>query len=268
MHKHVRAGAMCALLSAFFIYMLVGKPDYKILNALDGAVIPVAGAIADGATYPLRLAGRIADGARELAGARNENRELRAKLDEALRAQNDCHALSAENQRLSRELDIARGIPGGAAVARVVHDNSALAHSTFIINKGADHGLGPGMAVMSPDGNLAGVITSATAAQAKVRALADLKSNIPVRVAGTDVYGFLRGNGASAAVFEFYSDPEFIPTPGSRLITSGIKGSLPDNIPAAIVAGVGKTASTAEIAADVRKLHDVFIVRFKEGGGY
>ena len=118
----------------------------------------------------------------------------------------------------------------GAVVADVTYDNTAFHHSTFFINKGIRHGLDVGMVVVSTDGMLVGVITDVAGHFSRVRALTDSNTNIAVRIAGSEVYAFLRGNGSDTPTIGLFSDPEFQPSAGIKLITSNISGVLPNGI--------------------------------------
>ena len=264
----VRAGAVAVLIPIFFIYMMIGKPDYKVVNAAAGIVVPAAGFLANGLTWPLRVIGKIAEKSRVHGAALRENRKLRAKLDELMHEQTQCQFVIAENQHLAQKLDIATKQAQKVLVARVIHDHSAIGHNTFILDRGDEGGIAPGMAVVSFDGALVGIVTTVSIDSAKVRAITDARSTIPVRVAGTDVYGFLRGAGVSPPVFEFYSDPEFVPTAGNHLITSTIKGGLPDGIPVGMVTDVGKASTKAAPAAVIDRLHDVMVLSFDSAGKY
>lgn len=226
------AKAICAaaVLPVVLIYIMIDKPDYKLMNGLSHVVLPIANWVGDVVSWPIRAVGNTARGVRELSSIRADNEELRAKLDEALRRQNECEIAIAENQKLTRELDIARAMPQKTIVAGITYDNSAFHHNTFFVNKGIKSGVEKGMAVVSFDGILIGIINDVGVNFAKARALTDTKSNIPVRIAGSEVYGFLQGNGSSAPTIGFFSDPEFQATPGLKLVTSNIRGVLPDGI--------------------------------------
>ena len=264
----IRAGIVACLLPVFFIYIFVGKPDYKILDSISGIVVPVAHFIGDGITFPIRIIGRLADDIRSRSLVRQENKELRRKLDELMAEQSACRTLIDENDRLKGQLAIVQDIPFQTVVAGIIHDNSAIAHSTFIIGAGKNRGIAPGMAVISFDGNMVGIVASVSVTQSKIRALSDSKSNIPVRVTGTDVHGFMRGGGLSAPSFGFYSDPEFSPNNGNILVTSGIKGALPNGIPVGTISKVDKVSSSIAPFASVGKLHDVVVLLFDNGDNY
>lgn len=213
-----------------FIYIMIAKPDYKLMNGLAHVILPVANWVGDVITWPIRVIGDTAENIRELSNLRIENEELRVRLDEALRDKNTCDIAILENQKLSRELDVVQSRPQESVLADIVHDNSAFHHSTFFINKGIKQGIEKGMVVISTDGILVGIITDVAPSFSRVRALTDSNSSIPVRVAGSEVYGFMQGNGSSSPTMGFFSDPEFQPSSGVKLVTSNISGVLPNGI--------------------------------------
>lgn len=226
----IKSAIAAAVLPVLFIYIMIAKPDYRIMNGLAHVVIPVANWVGDVVTWPVRAVGAAAENIRELGNLRTENEELRVRLDEALRNKNICDVAVLENQKLARELDVVQTQPRGAIVADVMYDNTAFHHSTFLINKGVRQGLEPGMVVVSIDGVLVGVIMDTAPHFSRVRALTDSNTNIAVRVVGSEVYGFLQGNGSAHPTMGFFSDPEFQPAAGLRLITSNISGVLPNGV--------------------------------------
>ena len=226
----IKSAIAAAVLPVLFIYIMIAKPDYKLMNGLAHVVLPVANWVGDVITWPIRVIGDTAENIRELSNLRIENEELRVRLDEALRDKNTCDIAILENQKLSRELDVVQSRPQESVLADIVHDNSAFHHSTFFINKGIKQGIEKGMVVISTDGILVGIITDVAPSFSRVRALTDSNSSIPVRVAGSEVYGFMQGNGSSSPTMGFFSDPEFQPSSGVKLVTSNISGVLPNGI--------------------------------------
>ena len=226
----IKSAIAAAVLPVFFIYIMIAKPDYQLMNGLAHIVLPVANWVGDVITWPIRVIGDTAENIRELSNLRIENEELRVRLDEALRDKNTCDIAILENQKLSRELDVVQSRPQESVLADIVHDNSAFHHSTFFINKGIKQGIEKGMVVISTDGILVGIITDVAPSFSRVRALTDSNSSIPVRVAGSEVYGFMQGNGSSSPTMGFFSDPEFQPSSGVKLVTSNISGVLPNGI--------------------------------------
>ena len=64
----------------------------------------------------------------------------------------------------------------------------------------------------------------------RVRALTDTDTNIAIRIVGSDISGFLQGNGKSRASIGFFNDAKFIGRRGLKIITSNISGILPNGI--------------------------------------
>ncbi len=226
----IRAATTAAVLPILFIYIMVAKPDYAIMNALGHVVLPVAHVVGNIVTWPFRVVGDAIEGITDVSRLRAENEELRARLDAALINDAKCEIAIAENQKLNRELSIINAQPRDTLIADVIHDNSALGHNTFIINRGARDGLKSGMVVTTTDMQLAGIIIDVAGNFARVRALTDSDTNIAVRVIGSEVYGFMTGNGSANPTMGFFSDPEFRANAGIKLVSSNISGVLPGGL--------------------------------------
>ena len=226
----IKAVATAAVLPVLFIYIMIAKPDYRLMNALSHVVVPSAQWVGDVITWPFRAIINSVENINELSGLRTENEELRAKLNEALINKNACDIAIAENKKLTRELSIVLSQPRDTIIADVVYDNSALGHNTYLINRGAADNIKAGMVVASTDLQLAGIVIDVATNFSRVRALTDSDTNIAVRVVGSDVYGFLTGNGSKYPNIGFFSDPEFQVSNGIKLITSNISGVLPSGL--------------------------------------
>ncbi len=259
----IRSAIAAAVLPVLFIYVMIAKPDYRIMNGLAHVVLPVANVCGDIITYPVRLVGNVAANLRELSNLREENEELRARLDDALANKNLCDVAIDENQKLAHELDVVQNSPRRTIVADVIYDNTAFNHSTFLIDKGANKGLEKGMVAISPDGYLVGIIIDVASHFSRIRALTDANTNIAVRVAGSEVYGFLQGNGTSNPTIGFFSDPEFQPTSGIKLVSSNISGVLPNGLI------VGELINESDVRViPPQKLSRVMILDFDIGAEY
>lgn len=214
----------------FVIYILVAKPDYTLMNGLAHVVLPVAGFVGDIITWPVRAVGQSIDWIREMSNLRSENKMLREKLDAAMENKYSCDIALAENKKLEHELDVKRASPYATVIADVQFEDSVFHHDTFLINRGKKSGVYGGMVVVSFENRLVGVITDCGTHFCRVRALTDTDSNIAVRVVGSGVSGFLRGNGKSGTSVGFFSDAQFVGRTGLKIITSNIGGILPSGI--------------------------------------
>ena len=230
LHTIIKSAVVAAILPFVFIYIVVAGPNYRMMNGVAHIAMPIMNGIGDLVTWPLRAGGNIIKRIHTIYYLEQENEELRARLDQVLTDKNKCDIAVLENQELARQLDIVRTVPYASVVADVIFDNSALHHGTFLVNRGSRDGIEPGMVVVSFDNTLAGIVIDAGAHFARVRSLIDSNTNIAVRVAGSEVYGFLAGNGSNTPTIGFFNDHKFQPDAGIKLVTSGISGVLPPDI--------------------------------------
>ena len=262
-YKMARAVMAATALPIIIIYIMIAKPDYKIMNAVGHVVVPVAHAVGDLVTWPVRIVGHISRDVHNLSTLRAENEELRAKLEAATMRQNYCDVAILENQKLTREINAGATTPQTAVFADVVYHNNAIHHNTFSINRGTNDGIKNGMVVVSMDKTLVGVIIDVSASHAVVRTLVDAASNIAVRVSGSEVYGFMTGTGGNRPKMGFFSDPEFSAGAGIKLITSNISGVLPNGI------FVGTMINDGEVQIlSPGTISRVMVLQFDDGNGY
>ena len=226
----IKSSLAAIAVPVIIIYVLIAKPDYAITNGLAHVVLPVAHGVGSVITWPIRAIGQSADWVRETAQLRNENRELRIKLDAALANQYSCDIAVLENQKLEQEIDIKKASPYKTIIADIQFDDSVFHHNTFLINRGKKDGLSKGMVVVSFDNRMVGTIMDCGSQFCRVRALSDGDTNIAIRIAGSDISGFLQGNGKSGAFVDFFSDPQFVARQGLKVMTSNISGVLPAGI--------------------------------------
>ena len=253
----VKAVASAAVLPVLFTYIMIAKPDYRLMNALSHIVVPTAQWVGDIVTWPFRVIIDSVENIAELSNLRAENEELRAALDEAKINKNAYDVAIAENKKLKRELSIVSSQPRDTVIADVILDNSAFGHNTFLVNRGASDNIEAGMVVTSTDFQMAGIVIDVAAHFSRVRALTDSDTNIAVRIVGSDVYGFMTGNGSKHPTIGFFSDPEFQPSNGIKLVTSNISGILP----AGII--VGEIIDDTEVKVlQHSKLSRVMILKF------
>lgn len=226
----VKSSLAAVAVPIFIIYIMVAKPDYTIMNGLAHIVLPVAHVAGSIITWPIRAIGQSAHWIKETSNLRTENEELRVRLDAALANKNSCDIAVLENQKLEHEMDVKRASPYKTVIADIQFDDSAFHHNTFLINRGKKSGLTKGMVVTSFDNRLVGTIVDCGSQFCRVRALTDADTNIAIRITGSDVSGFLQGNGKSCASVGFFNDAKFIGRKGLKVITSNISGILPSGI--------------------------------------
>lgn len=226
----IKSSVAAAAVPVFIIYIMIAKPDYTIMNGLAHIVLPVAHGIGSVITWPIRVIGQGADWVKETSNLRTENEKLRLRLDEALANKSMCDIAIQENKKLEHEINVKKASPYKTVIADIQFDDSVFYHNTFLVNRGKKDGLTRGMVAVSFDNRLVGTITDCGSEFCRVRALTDADTNIAIRISGSDVSGFLQGNGKSNASIGFFNDTQFVGRKGLKVITSNISGILPSGI--------------------------------------
>ena len=77
----IKSAVAAAVLPLLFIYIMIAKPDYTLMNGLAHVVLPVANWVGDVITWPIRAIGNTVENIRELSDLRDENARLRSALE-------------------------------------------------------------------------------------------------------------------------------------------------------------------------------------------
>ncbi|MDR1027263.1 MAG: rod shape-determining protein MreC [Rickettsiales bacterium] len=256
------------------IVILIDKPDYRFFNFLHRNTIPIAEAVAAGASYPFRLVGRMVRGIRDSRDALSEDAEVRRKMDEFDKVFSENEILRRENELLREKAGMQAALPKQSIIAEIVRDDSfASRQSFFVKNRGGGvrgvRRAEAGNVVLSNGGQLLGIVSESLGGYARIQTLRDGKSNIPVRIAGTNIFGFLQGTGPRAdPELAFLSDGDYIPQPGQLLITSGVMGNLPGDIPVGRIKKVAPGGIPVLPGAELNNQESAVILLFDKDGKY
>lgn len=149
---------------------------------------------------------------------------------------------------------------------------------TLRINRGSSHRIRPGLAVIALDG-LVGRTTNVTPNTSDILLISDPKCKVGVRLADDGTVGIMRGSGlaisglpqfdivlpAASPMIDYLSKDVSVPA-GEKVVTSGLGGIYPPDIPVGVLLGADMDASglfqRARIrpAVDLARLRKVFVV--------
>lgn len=228
--RFLKKAAVYILIPVLFLYVLIAKPDYAVLSAIQRPVVSIATTIGQGITWPIRAIGNLIDNMSEYNGIAKDNEKLRKLLDQLAIDRNEYEFLKSENQRLLRLLEIKENSKYEIILGKIISNNNIFG-SSFMIDVGTDAGVKDGEIVLSTGGNVLGFVMSAMDGYSKVQSLSDIDLNIIVKVSGTEIRGFLHGNNTSRPYFEYFSDPDFKPEIGMKIVSSGMNSLMPENLP-------------------------------------
>lgn len=217
--------------------MTLDTRDAGPVGTLRGVVSSVLSPFQSAAGWVLSPVSDVWNGIWGYGDLEAENAELRSQVDE-LRGQllRDQGAAALMERWLEQtEIEFGADIP--QVTARVVRGPASWSESTVTIDKGSDHGIQEGMAVVTGAG-LVGRIERVTAGESVVLLLDDARMRVGVRIVSSQDQTILEGTGAGRApVLVATADTTVVE--GDILQTSGLAESLyPPDVPIGRVVSV------------------------------
>lgn len=200
------------------------------------------------ATYPLQMAAATpADFVRNasvyfatLIQVQIENADLRRKQLDAAEQLLRFDQLERENAQLRGLLEMSQRIGVRSVAADVLYDAPDPFARKVILDRGAQQGIEPGLAVVDAQGVL-GQVTRVYPIQSEVTLLTDRNQAIPVKVVRNGLRGVLFGVGQGRLELRFVLASADV-QPGDQLVTSGLDGVFLPGLPVAVVGSVDREA--------------------------
>lgn len=234
------------VLACICLAMLVADLRFRYLEVVRQALSVV--------TYPLQMAAAAPiDFARNatvyfatLVEVQKDNAELRhTQLDAAQRLLR-FEQLERENAELRSLMEMSQRVAVKGVAADVLYDAPDPFSRKVILDRGTQHGIEAGLAVVNAQGMI-GQVTRVYPVQAEVTLLTDKEQAIPVQVARNGLRGVLFGTGQGRLELRYTVAGADV-QPGDRLVTSGLDGIFLAGLPVADVVSVdGEAQSFARI---------------------
>ncbi len=246
-----RGPAPVARLFAFVaicLALLVADLRFRYLEVMRNALSVV--------TYPLQMAAATpADFGRNasryfatLLEVQSENADLRRQQLTSGERLLRFELLEQENAHLRELLGMSRRVEVESIAADILYNAPDPFARKVILDRGAQQGVEPGLAVVDPKG-VVGQVTRVHPVQSEVTLLTDRTQSIPVSVVRNGVRGVLFGTGRGRLEMRFVLADADI-REGDQLVTSGLDGVFVPGLPvAAGVAGDRETDAFARIEA-------------------
>ena len=184
-------------------------------------------------------------GPRDLQLALAQIEQLEAENDALRRQLEEVREVQAENQILRDYFNYASLNPTLERVlATVIARDTSPSFQSLIIDRGTDDGIFVGMPVESTRG-LVGVIYRADARSSQVLLLTDNISSVAARLRESRPTGNLHGGGLGGTLNMDWISLETSVTIGDLVVTSGIGGKFPPDMP------IGRVIEVQRIEADL-----------------
>jgi rod shape-determining protein MreC len=231
--------------SILAVFLMVLDARYKYMEPLRQGLLWIAYPIQRVATAPIESFERLRDFFSTQASLQRENSELRAERLKAAQDVLKLRGLEDENGRL-RALVGARDSRErqDAVFAEIVYLGRDPFSRKVIIDKGSQAGVEVGQPVIDA-GGVVGQVTRVHPLIAEVTLVIDKEHAVPIIIMRTGFRAVAFGAGDGTSMELRYIAPSIDVQQGDTLVTSGIDGVYPANLPVAKVQRVDRDASYA-----------------------
>ena len=194
-----------------------------------------------------------------------------ARQNQELVAQNQAYAIrlqalskdEAENKALRAQLGLKTSITYPIISAQILYQVVDPYMRKLVLNAGSNDGVQLGQPVVAADG-LVGQITSVQANNSEVTLITDTKVNVPVMVQrNPSVRGFISGDKSEGFLeLRIFNQESADLQKDDLLVTSGLDGLYPANIPVAKVANIAQAGPDGRSELTVVPLVHALSVRY------
>jgi rod shape-determining protein MreC len=200
----------------------------------------------------------------DLINIKKENESLRAQnalLQTQLLALDE---IMNENARLNQLMDFQARTKMTLVAARIMSRDLMSDHNTIQINKGSNHGLKSGMAVISVDG-VVGHIFKTEMWTSQVLLLTDRYSVVDGLIARSRARGIVEGKNSNLISLRYIEKSEDVQV-GDLVVTSGLDNIFPKGFPIAKVESVEDRSYSVSLRVELspvvnpNKIEEVFII--------
>lgn len=257
---------------AFFVILslalLVLDLKYRYLELARQGVATVLYPLQRAAYAPVDLYGQFGGYLSSLSSLQQENDLLRRKELESAQWLLRQQHLEEENRRLRELLDMKARQPVSSTLADILHAARDPFSRRVIVDKGLQHGIAAGQAVVDEAGVL-GQVTRVYPMQSEVTLITDKNQAVPVQIVRNGLRTVLFGASGGQLELRFLAANADV-QPGDQLITSGLDGLYLPGLPVAKVLRVDRDAAysfariVCEPSAGVEKHGQVLILGLRE----
>ena len=231
-----------AFFASLSLTLLVLDARFRYDEGLRSVLALAAYPIQQAARLPVVLVEGFSGYFASQSGLREENEALRARLLAATLDAQRYEAAAAEATNLRRLIGAAERLERKSIPAEVLYAGRDPFARKVIVNRGTQHGVRPGSAVVDEAG-VVGQLTRAHAFVSEVTLLTDQGQAIPVQVLRNGLRAIAFGGGTSGQLELRYMSANADVENGDVLVTSGIDGTYPPGLPVASVVRVERDAS-------------------------
>lgn len=213
------------------------------LHTLEWARLVVATAawpLQRAAWLPLDVAENLSAYLARVSTLQKENEAMHRHQLEAAHLLLRQHHLEEENHRLRTLLDLRAHQPVSGQIAEIIYAARDPFSRRVILDKGTQHGLQPGQAVIDEMGVI-GQVTRVFPLTAEVTLITDKQQMTPVQVQRTGLRAILAGAGDNLELRFLATNADI--QPGDLLVTSGLDDIYLPGLPVATITHIDRNTS-------------------------
>jgi rod shape-determining protein MreC len=212
-------------------YQIKGEHDVRLLRYWAVALITPIERVG---TWSTSKVGGIWSGYVGLHGARSENNQMRAELDQLRIRNRELESQAAEAKRLEAILNFRDAHPEAQLLAAEVIGSSADPTShTLFINRGERDRLRLNLGVITSEG-IVGKIVEVLPNTSQVLLINDKDSGVGAMFGATRTHGVVKGSGDPEPHMDYVVNDEKV-TAGDAIVTSGEDHIFPKDLPIGVV---------------------------------
>lgn len=239
--------------------ILIARFDPVAFHGIKGFALDVSAPFSTATRPIVRGTEAVASDIGGYFFAASENRTLRTQLADARRQLIDARVLAFENMRLKRTLRLVGDTGQPIIAGRIVGSDLTGARRFATLAAGSADGVAPGQPVRAADG-LVGRIAEVGAHAARIVLLTDGGSTVPLRVLRTGEAALAEGRGDGTLEIHSTVVGGHGFRRGDLLVTSGVGGVFPADIPVGVVTATSGEIATARPLAEPAKLDFVLVL--------
>ncbi|MBM4277715.1 MAG: rod shape-determining protein MreC [Deltaproteobacteria bacterium] len=252
------------LLSALILVSLRVK-ERKGVAFMDGLLMEVCSPFQKGSTFVIKKIKGVCEGYLFLIHLRRENEELKKRMADLQRENDQMREMVLSHERLRKLLQFRETLSSTAIAAEVVGRDPSSWFKSVTINKGEKDGVRKGMAVISPEGVIGQILKTAPS-HSVVLLITDYNSAIDSIIQRTRAKAIVKGGGENRCQLKYLLRAEDV-VAGDRVVTSGLGGNFPKGLMIGEIREVDKKGhgifQYAELApsVDFTRLEEVLVIK-------
>ena len=227
-------------------YDLHGHQLDRLRSTLNTLIYPLQIAV----DFPARAASWVNEALVNRSRLIEQNNRLRAENLQLSSRLRSLESLKYENEELQRLLKAARSLEYDFILARLLAVSMNRVQQRIIIDKGSRDGVETGVALLDGLG-LMGEVTRAYPYHSEAILISDASEAVPVRIARNGLRGIASGTGLNSRLKLLYFPVTADIREGDVLVTSGLGGRYPPDLPVATVSRIASSSNSpfAEVEA-------------------